>query len=143
MCLSQSCNKVNPSGTHSRDMCHNRTFGSLFPLGYWLPSGGNLTPREMQVLLLIARGHCNRDIATHLVIAQGTARWHVANILRKLHVHSRQAAAGWCLDRTLQCAQQTAGLRTGLGTSRCLCVNKHNRLSPQFAYPDNFPDWIN
>ena len=76
------------------------------PLGHWLPSGGSLTPREREVLVLIALGRSNRSIAKRLVIAPSTAERHVASILRKLGVHSRTAAAGWLFQQILEQAQQ-------------------------------------
>lgn len=52
-----------------------------------------LTPRELDVLQLIQRGHTNRQIAEELFISVGTAKNHVHNILRKLDVSNRNAAA--------------------------------------------------
>ncbi|MGL5862885.1 MAG: response regulator [Phycicoccus sp.] len=52
-----------------------------------------LTDREVEVLRLVARGLANREIADELVIAENTVKNHVRNILEKLHVHSRTAAA--------------------------------------------------
>ncbi|MGL4174629.1 MAG: response regulator [Dermatophilaceae bacterium] len=52
-----------------------------------------LTDREVEVLRLVARGLVNREIADELVIAENTVKNHVRNILEKLHVHSRTAAA--------------------------------------------------
>lgn len=52
-----------------------------------------VTPREAEVLTLVARGRTDREIATELVISVKTASVHVAHILRKLDVHSRVEAA--------------------------------------------------
>ena len=52
-----------------------------------------LTPREAEVLALVARGLTNREIAEHLVISEKTASVHVSHILRKLDVSNRQQAA--------------------------------------------------
>ncbi|MFF5264940.1 AAA family ATPase [Actinomadura viridis] len=52
-----------------------------------------LTPREFEVLRLVAEGHSNRDIAAALVISAKTASVHVSNILAKLEVASRGEAA--------------------------------------------------
>jgi non-specific serine/threonine protein kinase len=52
-----------------------------------------LTPREIQVLRLLALGQSDRDIAEALFISRHTAMKHVANILAKLGVGSRTAAA--------------------------------------------------
>jgi DNA-binding CsgD family transcriptional regulator/tetratricopeptide (TPR) repeat protein len=52
-----------------------------------------LTPREAEVLRLIARGYTNREIAETLVISVKTAGVHVSNILRKLNAPNRVEAA--------------------------------------------------
>ena len=57
--------------------------------------GAELTPREWQVLRLIAQGHTNQEIADELVIEVGTVKNHVHNILRKLDVNSREDAAAY------------------------------------------------
>ena len=51
-----------------------------------------LTRREQEVMALIAAGRSNRQIASELVITLGTAKRHIANIYRKLGVHSRAQA---------------------------------------------------
>jgi DNA-binding NarL/FixJ family response regulator len=52
-----------------------------------------LTPRERQVLELVARGATNREIGAQLFMAEKTASVHVSRILGKLDVHSRTQAA--------------------------------------------------
>jgi DNA-binding CsgD family transcriptional regulator len=52
-----------------------------------------LTPREQEVLELLAEGHSNREIAAKLFIAPKTASVHVSNILAKLGASSRTEAA--------------------------------------------------
>ncbi|MEO0645014.1 MAG: response regulator transcription factor [Cyanobacteria bacterium J06650_10] len=52
-----------------------------------------LTPREQEILTLIAKGHNNREIAEQLNITTGTTRVHVHAILRKLNVRDRTQAA--------------------------------------------------
>ena len=52
-----------------------------------------LTPREAEVLMLLARGYTNREIAAALVISTKTASVHVSHILRKLDVPNRLDAA--------------------------------------------------
>jgi DNA-binding NarL/FixJ family response regulator len=52
-----------------------------------------LTPRERQVLALLADGRTNREIGTALYMAEKTASVHVSRILSKLDVRSRTEAA--------------------------------------------------
>jgi len=54
-----------------------------------------LTPREYEIVRLIARGLSNREIADELVISPATAARHVANILAKLGFSSRTQIASW------------------------------------------------
>jgi predicted ATPase/DNA-binding CsgD family transcriptional regulator len=63
-------------------------------------SPGGLTPRELEVVALIARGHTNKAIADELSISQPTAARHVANIMAKLSFTSRVQVAAWALDQT-------------------------------------------
>jgi len=53
----------------------------------------DLTPREAEVLTLLARGYTNREIAAALVISVRTAGVHVSHILRKLGAPNRLEAA--------------------------------------------------
>ena len=54
-----------------------------------------LTEREVEVLRLIASGKTNLEIAEELVIAEGTARRHVANIYEKIGATNRVEAASY------------------------------------------------
>jgi two-component system, NarL family, response regulator LiaR len=51
-----------------------------------------LTPREMDVLRLLAQGHSNKEIARTLYLAEETVKFHVRHILAKLGVQSRAQA---------------------------------------------------
>ena len=59
------------------------------------PRPGGLSPREFEVLGLIADGHTNREIATTLIVSEHTVARHVQNIFTKLDVSSRTAAAAF------------------------------------------------
>jgi LuxR family maltose regulon positive regulatory protein len=62
------------------------------------PGGEQLTERELQVLRLLAAGHSNQAIAQELVVAVGTVKRHVSNIMSKLGVQSRLEAAARARD---------------------------------------------
>jgi DNA-binding NarL/FixJ family response regulator len=57
------------------------------------PSLAELTPREKEVLRLIATGANNREIAQELYISEGTVKNHVTNILNRLDLRDRTQAA--------------------------------------------------
>lgn len=61
---------------------------------------GLLTRRELDVLRLMARGKTNSAVAAELVISEGTVKFHVNNILRKLHAGNRAEAASRYLRLT-------------------------------------------
>ncbi|MBA2284981.1 MAG: response regulator transcription factor [Ktedonobacteraceae bacterium] len=60
-----------------------------------------LSTREVEVLKLLAAGASNRDIAERLVLAEGTVKNHVSNILSKLHAENRTQAANMARERKL------------------------------------------
>ena len=60
-----------------------------------------LTPREVEVIGLVARGESNRAIARELAISQRTVDRHVSNILMKLDLPSRSAATGYAYEHGL------------------------------------------
>ncbi len=62
------------------DVEDTRVFGEL------------LTRRELHVLRLLADGHSNSAIAAQLVVTEATVKFHIVNILRKLHVSNRAGA---------------------------------------------------
>lgn len=52
----------------------------------------DLTPREKEILQMIAKGYANKEIAGHLGISTGTARNHIGHIYEKMHVRCRAEA---------------------------------------------------
>ena len=60
-----------------------------------------LTPRERQVLRLIARGYSYRDIATELQISVKTVESHVSSVLRKLQLSNRHQLSNWASERDI------------------------------------------
>jgi DNA-binding NarL/FixJ family response regulator len=67
-------------------------------LGEYFNQGG-LTPREVEVLTLVAQGLANKEIAAKLGIAGGTIKIHVQNILAKLNATDRTHAVTIALKR--------------------------------------------
>lgn len=61
----------------------------------------DLTPREHEILCLLAEGLSNKVIAKNLGISDGTVKLHVKSILRKLGIHSRVEAAVMAVERSL------------------------------------------
>jgi DNA-binding NarL/FixJ family response regulator len=60
-----------------------------------------LTPREREVLRLLAEGNSDPEIAATLFVSRRTAASHVGGILRKLNVSSRAAAAAYAVRHGL------------------------------------------
>ncbi|MES9945384.1 MAG: two-component system response regulator NarL [Candidatus Thiodiazotropha sp.] len=59
----------------------------------------SLTAREQEILLCLARGQSNKQIAHVLNISEGTVKVHVKHLLKKLKLHSRTEAAVWALNK--------------------------------------------
>lgn len=61
-----------------------------------------LTPREHDILELVAQGHTNREIGEELYLAEKTVKHYMTNVLQKLHVRSRVEAALLAQRRELE-----------------------------------------
>ena len=60
-----------------------------------------LTPREREVLQLIARGYRYKEIAARLAPSVKTVEAHVSSVLRKLQLSSRHELTRWAQERRL------------------------------------------
>ena len=65
------------------------------------PELDQLTPREREVLRLIARGYLYKEIALRLDISPKTVEAHVSAVLRKLQLSSRHELSRWAVERRL------------------------------------------
>lgn len=65
------------------------------------PEVDQLTPREHEVLLLIARGYTYKEIAARLVVSVKTVESHVSNVLRKLQLSNRNELTRWAATRRM------------------------------------------
>ena len=65
------------------------------------PALAELTPREREILDLLARGLSNPEICRRLVISEATTKTHVARILQKLDLRDRIQAVIYAYDNQL------------------------------------------
>ena len=65
------------------------------------PQKDALSPREREILLHLAKGSSNKEIARNLDVAESTVKIHVQHILRKLNLSSRVQAAVYAIERGL------------------------------------------
>jgi DNA-binding NarL/FixJ family response regulator len=63
-----------------------------------------LTPRERDVLDLVVRGLANREIAESLVVSENTVKYHLKNILQKLHLRNRAEVVAFALRHGMDAA---------------------------------------
>ena len=63
--------------------------------------GDDLTDREREVLALMVEGLNNTEISNRLIVSRSTVKFHVSNILSKLHVSSRTEAVALALQQDL------------------------------------------
>ena len=65
------------------------------------PTPGGLSPREVEVLRLVAAGRSNPEVARELYLSEKTVARHLSNIFTKLDVTSRTAAAAFAFEHRL------------------------------------------
>lgn len=65
------------------------------------PIDAKLSPREGEVLQLVAKGATNKEIADSLFISENTVKTHLQNILEKLHLANRSQAAAYAVKKGL------------------------------------------
>ena len=65
------------------------------------PELDQLSPREREVLRLIARGYTYKEVARDLTISAKTVESHVSSVLRKLQLSTRHELTKWATDRRL------------------------------------------
>ncbi|MEO6501174.1 MAG: response regulator transcription factor [Jatrophihabitantaceae bacterium] len=71
------------------------------PLTSTDPELDQLTPREQEVMRLLARGYSYREIGSELFISVKTVETHASNVLRKLQLSSRHQLTRWAADRRI------------------------------------------
>ena len=74
-----------------------------------VPLPGKLTPRELEIVGLLAQGRSNRDIAGILMISRATVKVHVERIIRKLGVSDRTQAVVRAIERGMISPQSGHG----------------------------------
>ena len=106
----------------------------------------DLTDREREVLVLVARGMTNGDIAAHLFLSEGTVKTHVKRIFAKLGLHDRTQAVilayegwGWC-ERGRARPSDLAGLvRARAGRRPYPCRGTAGRRANPTPSPSEIP----
>jgi DNA-binding NarL/FixJ family response regulator len=76
-------------------------FAGQIPAAEVDPDLDQLTPREREVLRLIARGYLYKEVARQLQISVKTVEAHVGAVLRKLQLSSRHELSRWAVERRL------------------------------------------
>lgn len=66
-----------------------------------VPSDVELTPTELKVVQLVARGMANREIAIQMKVSQRTIESHVSNMLGKTGLHNRTELARWAIETSM------------------------------------------
>ena len=103
--LADACRALDDRESADREVDAARAIfedlGALPDLARLTGSDDLLSPRELEVLRLLATGATNRTIAEKLVLSERTVDRHVSNIFGKLGVSSRAAATAYAFDRQL------------------------------------------
>ncbi len=89
--LSPACSTLVPT-VASEEQTSNEAQSQSQPLPDQSALVEPLTPRELEVLQLMAEGHTNQQIADELIISVGTAKWYTSEIYGKLGVNNRTQA---------------------------------------------------
>jgi len=74
---------------------------ATLPLAQVDPELASLTPREREVLHLIARGYLYKEVGLELAISPKTVEHHVSAVLRKLQLSNRHQLSRWAAERRL------------------------------------------
>jgi DNA-binding CsgD family transcriptional regulator len=104
--IGQACRKLGDDDAADLELAAARDvftrLGAAPDLARLAPHGAHgLTPRELEVLRLLATGDTNRTIGRQLVISERTVDRHVSNILAKLGLPSRAAATAYAYEHRL------------------------------------------
>jgi DNA-binding NarL/FixJ family response regulator len=75
--------------------------GGIVPAAELDPELDQLSPREREVLRLIARGYTYKEVGRDLTISAKTVESHVSSVLRKLQLSTRHELTRWATDRRL------------------------------------------
>jgi DNA-binding NarL/FixJ family response regulator len=75
-----------------------RVARTLLTDGAPIPVATALSPRELEVLRLVAKGHANKQIGRSLGISERTVKVHLGNVFRRIGVQDRTSAALWARE---------------------------------------------
>ena len=75
---------------HAEPQAAAYAVGTLEGIAREIANEHGLTPREADVMVLMAQGYSYQAIADELCLSLGTVQWHTKNVYRKLDVHTKQ-----------------------------------------------------